>query len=267
VRAALLAAVMLGVASAAAAQAEPAPAALPATARWSSGTAAVLPAGAIEVGIFQPLRLGVGGTWELSTHPLLDLAMPGLAVKKTWWGGGRWRVASRHSLTYPSGLLVMLQKEGTGGIVTHETHVPHIIIWNNEAVGTMRLAAEHQLTGRLGVALGHAFGRSTLDTIDLPLVWPRLAPAFDTVTGVAGVDLDGAIAGPFYYCVDLDLFGIPNRRGPVAVEHAGIVTWRFGAHWAVQAGYKLVFGTYPAPGGFRAQWHIFPLADLVYSSD
>ena len=51
---------------------------------------------------YAPLRRGMGNGVELSIHPLVALLSPHLAVKKQWGTDGDWRLASRHSLMYPT---------------------------------------------------------------------------------------------------------------------------------------------------------------------
>ncbi len=230
-----------------------------------AGTAYVLPAGRISFGVFAPLRYGLGHELELSSHALLNLLMPNLALQKRWGQLGALQLASRHALYYPTGLLQVLAREGTGGILPWETRVPHILLLGNELRASLPFAGRQLVTGRVGLTLAGAVGRSTLASIDLPLVWPRLAPVFDHATVVLGVDLDGVLAGPLVYFADLDLFLIPNARGPVAVEQTTAIGYRTSERFAVLAGSKLVFGTYPAPGGRRSAWHLLPVADLVWS--
>jgi hypothetical protein len=234
--------------------------------RWAgmSGSAYALPAGAFEVGLFQPLRYGLGREVELSTHAALNLVMPNLALLKTWGQVGPMRWASRHALYYPTGLLQLVAREGTGGILPEETRVPHIIMLGNEARLSWAFAAQHLLTARAGVTVAAALGRANLSSIDLPLVWPRLAPVFNYAAFVVGADLDGVLCGPLDYFADLDLYLIPDGRGPVAVEQAAALRWRVSETFAAMVGTKLVFGTYPAPGGFRSQWHLLPIADLTW---
>ena len=64
-----------------------------------------------------------------------------------------------------------------------------------------------------------------------------------------------------------ELFGHELEHGPFAVEHSGLATWRVSSHFVVQAGYKLVLGSYPEADGFRTQWHVFPLLDAQWAFD
>ena len=71
----------------------------------SHGTADVLDDGQWELGLYAALRRGMGNDLELSVHPLTAALSPHLAVKKVWRPDGSWRLASRHSLIYPTHLL------------------------------------------------------------------------------------------------------------------------------------------------------------------
>ncbi|MEE8409850.1 MAG: hypothetical protein V3T05_09610, partial [Myxococcota bacterium] len=152
------------------------------SAAWSQGTAYTLPHGRWEVGLFQPLRYGVADSIEVGTHPLLNVLMPNVAIKKAWlgWWGGQ--LSSRHSLTYPTGLLKALSRDGTGGVLPGDTRVPHIVALTNQAVYSRPLFGELLLTVEAGVTLAASFGRSTLPTIDLPIVFPRTAAYHNVAT-------------------------------------------------------------------------------------
>ncbi|MBI5511534.1 MAG: hypothetical protein HY903_22490 [Deltaproteobacteria bacterium] len=231
------------------------------TAPWSSSTAYVLPQGRLEVGVFQPLCYGLGHNLELSTRPLLDLLMPSLAVKKAWLGFGGAVVATRHNLMYPTGLLLALSREGTGGIIAHDTRVPHILALNNEVYLTLPVARRHRLTAKVGLMLAMSVGRSTLTTIDLPLVLPRTAAYTEHVSGAFGFDLEGPLGRSFTYGFDLDLFMMNSGTSTFAVESSGVVGFVVSADFRVQAGVKVAYSELP----FGSLTWVLPQADLIWA--
>ncbi len=241
--------------------------ALPAAAErapFSSGTARVLPAGRVETGIFQPTRWGLPtkAEVELSLHPLLFFVMPNLTAKI---GLGRARsleLATTQGLVYPTPLLRLLAREGTGGVLPPDAKVPHLIAWECALLASRRLPRDHLVTVSVASTLGVRFGESDWPTIDLPLAYTRTAAFQRWLSARYGLDLDGRLAGGLHYFLDVDLHLLPFARGSVAVEHAGMLSWRRRTGgFAIHAGYKLVVGEYP----FGWQVHVLPLVDLSWA--
>jgi hypothetical protein len=232
-------------------------------ARWSTGTAHTLPKGRLEVGLFQPLRYGATDSFELSTHPLLNAVMPNWAVKTSVFDAGEWSAAVSHGVHYPTPLLRLLSREGTGGVLPSDAKVPHIIGWNAELLATYNFSPEQMATGRFGVLLAARFGESDWPTLDIPIVFPRTAAYHNTATFVGGLDFDGQIVDGLWYLVDVDLFLMPWDQGLYALEHCLMINWRVTGGFALHLGYKMVFGEYP----FGTQFQILPLLDLQLAWD
>lgn len=229
-----------------------------------AGTAYTMDAGRAEVGVFQPLRYGLTDDVELSTHALLNLLMPNAALVKRWPAVGRGRLATRHAIAYPGGLLLALAREGTGGILPHETRVPHILLLRNQVLFSQPLATWHLLTGRLGISLAPHVGQSTLDSIDMPVAFARTAALHRGWSVDAGVDVDGVISGPLRYFADVDVFVLPYADARWAVEHAAMLGYAITPGFTLQAGYKLVYGPYRY--GAR-ELDLLPLVDAVWRID
>ena len=228
---------------------------------WSRGQAYVLPQGRAELGVFTPLRYGWHDDLEVSTYPLLDILMPNLALKKVWTSVAGGVLSTRHNLMYPTGLLVALSRAGTGGILPHETRVPSIIALDNELLFTRPLAGRHSVTGKVGLMLAESFGRDTLPTIDLPIVFPRTAAFTKHASGDLGVAVQGPIWGPLAYVVDADLFLIPDRTSTVAAEGSGLIVWQATEGFRAQLGARLAYAELP----FGSMWGWVPLADAIWA--
>jgi hypothetical protein len=226
---------------------------------WSNGTAWTVPQWRVEVGVFQPLRIGLLPNLEVSTHPLVMFLMPNLAVKVPWLREGGWQIASEHGLWYPSPLVRTLRRHGTGGIWPNDTQVPDILMLNTTLYASAE-AGHQRVTAKASVQLAASIGPSTLQTLDLPLVYTRTAAWFNGVTFLAGIDLDGRVAGPFYYQTDVDLWMLTDEDASFSVEHSLLLTWQATANVQVQLGYKLVVGQYP----YGIDWDILPMADLHF---
>ncbi|NOZ03738.1 MAG: hypothetical protein GXO92_03900 [FCB group bacterium] len=222
---------------------------------WSSGTAYVLPAGRWEMGLFQPLRYGLSGGQEFSTHPLLFVKMPNLTYKRVWKADERGVIASRHQLLYPTPLLNTVARKGIGGIVSPEFTFPAMVSLHNEVLYTKKLMGSMQVTGKAGITVGVAFG--DLDkrmTIDLPLVFQRLAVFYNNWLIRLGGDVTGHLSGRWNYLVDSDVFLIPGAEENFGFEHKGLLLWNKSDRFQLAIGYKLVYGQYP----YGTQWHLLP---------
>lgn len=228
---------------------------------WSAGSAYTIPKGRWEVGLFQPLRHGQTDRLEWSTHPLWNILIPNLSIKVAWPPLDNWTFASRHTLFYPTPLLRKITHEGKFGIISPEFTIPHMVSIRNELLLTRRLGRSGLMTGRTGVALG--FASESLDernTIDLPLVFPRLADFYSGYGVHIGLDILRRITGQIDYLIDADIILHPGISEAFAFEHKGLFIWNRSSQFRINFGYKLVYGEYP----FGTQWHLFPLFDLQW---
>ncbi|MBA2662086.1 MAG: hypothetical protein H0U74_07295 [Bradymonadaceae bacterium] len=235
------------------------------TASFRADSAYPLPEGRFELGLFGPLRYGLSERVELSAYPLYFFVIPNISAKYALMASGPFQVATRHSLVYPTLLLGLVSREGTGGILQPTTNAPHILALTNEALITRALGANHSTTLKLGISVAPRFGGgdapgTELETIDLPLIYARTAAYHSFATARAGIAFAGKIAGPFAYTVDADYFFMPEMDGSFAFEHATMLSWHASDDFLVQAGYTLVFGEYP----FGTQLHVLPMIDLKW---
>lgn len=234
---------------------------------FAGHTAYVVGEDNFEIGVFGALRYGLTENVELSTHPLFLFVIPNVSAKVAWWSGENSQFASRHTLVYPTLLLNLAAREGTGGILPSTTEVPQIFALSNDALFSHQLTEHHTMTWRLGVTVAPHFGGGTtgatqFTTIDVPLVYARTAAYHSVGSGVAGLAVDGPIVGPFSFVVDADVFVMPGMDvGKFAVEQGTTLRWSPSASWIVQAGYKLVVGSYP----FGMQTDILPVVDVLWA--
>jgi hypothetical protein len=234
---------------------------------WSARTARVLPADRLEVGVFAPLRLGIGDRYELSTHPGWALVAPHLDWKIAWH---RWRTvsfASAHGLLYPTPLMRLLSREGTGGIVPHDVTYPHIIAVSHHALATIDRGG-HLLTLRAGARLAWNVtsfdGPRTWSQVEWHFIWPRAAAWFTGFAADMGLAMQGPIAWGLGYRVELDRFFMPGLRGDWAYEWAGILSYQASRRLMLRAGAK---GSYAAfPYGTRLSVP-FPIVDAIWAFD
>ena len=222
---------------------------------WSDGTAYVTPHGRWETGLFQPLKYGYSPSTELSAHPLAMAVIPNITVKHVWKVQLNATWASVHSLYYPTPLLNMLAKEGTGGLISPEFEIPPAVIIANELRVSRPINDRVIMTGKTGLALGLVFG--DLDertTIDFAVAYQRLSPLYDGAYIRIGADFDIVLTDHISLLLDDDLFLIKNSDATLGLEHKGLIKWSKSARFKAMIGYKVVFGQYP----FGNQWNIMP---------
>ncbi len=230
---------------------------------WSSGTAFLLSEGRMEIGIFQPLRYGWSKSFEFSIHPLAAFIIPNLSLKWSHGQNNRYFFATRHSIIYPTLLLRTVSKQGTGGLISPEFDIPHMISIYNEVVMSKEVLANHLLSIKAGV--NFALKSSDLDqrsTIDLPIIFPRLAVYYHGLSYRFGSDLQGKFFRRWDYLVDSEIFYTPAGDENFAFEHEGLLLWNKSERFQFSIGYKLVYGEYP----YGTQWHLlFPMLDLQWA--
>lgn len=230
---------------------------------WSSGTAYLVPTGRWEIGLFQSLRYGYSESLEFSTHPLAFFLMPNLNVK---WSHGSHRslkISTRHSIYYPTPLLRTISREGTGGIISPEFDIPHMVSIYNEVLFSKPITSSHLITGKAGFCISIKSGDLDEGTsIDLPLVFPRLNVFYQGYGFRSGCKLEGKLVKRWSYLVDIDGFYYPGANEKIAFEHTGLLLWTKSRRFQLCFGYKLTYGDYP----FGTQWHLLgPLFDLVWA--
>jgi hypothetical protein len=237
------------------------------TAPFPAGTARVVPDRRVEVGVFAPLRLGLRDRYEVAIHPAWALVAPNLDLKIAWGTRRSVSVASTHGVLYPTPLLRLLSREGTGGIVPHDVTYPHVLATSHHLLATLD-ARGHLLTLRAGARLAWNLtrfdGPRSWSQIEWHLVWPRAAAWFTGFSADVGVAVQGPIARGLGYRVEVDRFFMPGLRGDWAYEWAGILSWRASPRLLVRGGAKWSYAEFPY--GVRLS-PPFPLVDVVWALD
>ena len=224
------------------------------TSIWSYGTAHSLPKGQWEVGLFQPLRYGMSDDQDIALHPLFAIKLPNLVYKKTWVEKNSWTIATRHGFYYPTPLLQSITGAGKFKIVAPQFEFPTLIGLTNEILVTRSLG-DGLLTGKAGLLLG--LGGSDLDptsTIDVPLVYPRLAVYYNGWGLRLGSDYMAPIKGRWSGFVDGDVFMYPGSASALFFETKALLIWTKSSRLRFMVGYKITYGEYP----FGSHWQILP---------
>ena len=221
---------------------------------WSSGTAHSLPKGQWETGLFQPVRYGLNDDQDISMHPFFALKLPNLVFKKTWTEKNSWTIASQHGIYYPTPLLNYITGAGKFKIVAPQFEFPVLIGLTNEILAT-RSIAKGQLTGKAGLMIGLGGGDlDPLSTIDIPLVYPRLAVYYNGWGLRLGFDYVAPIKGRWSGFIDGDVFLYPGSSSKYFYETKVLLIWTKSSQLRLMIGYKLTYGEYP----FGSHWQILP---------
>lgn len=222
--------------------------------------APVLPPRKIEAGLFGPLRYGLTNNLEVSAHPLWFFIFPNAEVK---WYHGRyldWDIASLHGFDYPTAFLNLLQREGTGGIISPEFKIPAMFSLYSGIRVSRSFNQLYRVSGQSSLHAGVRFGAlPSGSTIDLPLAYYRLAVHYHSYQ----IRLKAVAARQLFDNWQIKLsnewFLTPAVSGRNAYEQSGSITWLKSAQTRWSIGYVLVRADYP----FGACWHLLlPTVEL-----
>ena len=221
---------------------------------WSLGTAYSLKQGQWETGLFQPLRYGINNNMDVAVHPFLAAIIPNVMIKRTREKVNDWTIATRHSAYYPTPLLQSITGSGKFKIVSGQFEFPSLIGINNDILATKNYGAG-LITAKVGLLLG--FGGSdlnSLSTIDVPLVYPRLAVYYNGWGLRFGADYNKTLSGKWSGFIDGDLFLYPGSKHGFFYESKILLIWSSNSQFRVMVGYKITYGKYP----FGNHWQIVP---------
>ncbi len=225
---------------------------------WSADSAAVLPRRRVEVGLLSETRISLGGRFELSTQPWLDLLrLPNVGVKARLADRGSWVLAAKTTLSYPTPFLKSFAHRGPFGILPEDQPIPQLVAAHARLLVTARPNAGRELTLEAGARLAAQVGENGMSSIDLPILFPRTSAYLHGATLQAGLDTRARVVGRLWAHGDLDLFVMRDPRGRYAAEYRLLAAW-LGHRFAVEAGVKGTHGEYP----FGTQEHLLPYVDV-----
>jgi hypothetical protein len=243
---------------------------------WLPGTAYTLPKGRWEIGLFQPVRWGQNDTREISFFKLTSFLMPNLTVKQRWNKKNEWTISTSHSFYYPTPLLRKLQsplgmnigEPNMFALISPQFEIPHMVSFGNSVIASKPLSNNKYLTVNVGFAF--ALGGPDLaneSTIDLPLIYHRLAVYYNGWMVRFGSNYNGNLSEKWSYLIDGDLLLIPGMKGSYSLEHKGMLTWAKSQYFNISFGYKMVAGLYPDgyPNENKVRLHLLPFFDLQWS--
>ena len=232
---------------------------------WSAGTAYTVPQGVKETGLFQPVRYASSSTREWIYHPLLFPIYPNIAMKQQWkqYAGGQ--LSYRLGFQFPTMLLRAIRKNGTGGILANDHTVPQMPAMfrlRGELLYSKPFSQAILMTYKSGLALAiGGVGTDTRTTIDLPVIYPRMAVYYNGYQFNAGIDALWQIKPKLSILIDGDILWTPGWDYPLAFENKLLFAWYKSETFVLQFGWKHSIAKYP----FGAQQHLIPIFDIMWS--
>ena len=242
-------------------------------ASWNSNSAEIITEKRWEVGLFQPFRYGYSEKTEVSAHPLLFFVMPNVSVKKQEERFRGFNCASKISFRYPTPLLNIISKKGIGGVIDPNLEIPPMVSLSYSWIMSKSLNG-FDMTIKNGIDFALVLG--SLDnraTIDLPLVYHRLALYNNGWGYHNGIDIQKRINKSFSLLVDMDFLILPeiakmqsdpsfkSLRGLYSLEHKFLLSWEKSKNFRLTTGYKLVRAELP----FGEQTRLLPYLPLFES--
>ena len=230
---------------------------------WSNKTAHTLPQGRWEVGMFGPLRYGLRESLEIEIHPLWAIISPHIAVKKDLLELGRWSLAVRQSVAYPTILMRTLARGGIGGIMPPDSTIPHIVSSDTRLLATKDYSRKASVTMRMQLHVAPRLGDSDFPHIPVPVVYPRLAAYQGAATLGVGTFMRCEMTEGLEIHTDTQLWFMAGNQANWAAEQWVSLRWFAGKKFSVDAGLVATVGAYP----YGTQWHAVPTFNLNWAVD
>jgi hypothetical protein len=229
---------------------------------WTDGTSYTIPKKRWELGLFTLSRYGISKKIEISAHPLMFFVMPQVKVKIGWGEYSGFCLATEHGIFYPTMFMNLVATKGTGGLISPEYTIPQMFAIYNRFLVSYRPFTNAIITAHGGIAFSVKFGPlNPQSTIDLPIIYPRLAVFYNQPEFDAGIDFRGKFIPRFGWLFNVENFIVCGTPDNYFMENKGVLAYTSKKEsLRVEAGYKLCFGKYPA----GPQWHLLPVIDLIF---
>jgi len=229
---------------------------------WTDGTACNIPKKRWELGLLTLSRYGITNNLEISAHPLMFFLMPQVKIKVGWGEYSGFRLATEHGIFYPTIFMRLVAAEGTGGLISPEFDIPQMFAVSNRFLVSYKPFRNALLTAHAGIAFSVKFGYlDPMSTIDLPVIYPRLAVFYNQPEFDVGIDFRGKFVPRFGWLFNVENFIVCGTPNNYFMENKGVLAYTSKKEsLRIEAGYKLCFGRYPA----GPQWHLLPVIDLVF---
>ncbi len=231
---------------------------------WTVGTAATLPQGTFQTGIFMPLRYGYKHDLEIWGHPLWFFVMPNANIKKRWYRSSEaeWIVSSNHGFSIPTLLLNKSNEKFPKYFETDTIKYPFLFTIKNELVithlldkGTTCSPPNYLLTVKLGLKYT-VNGNDTTPTINQPMLYTESMMYRYGWLWYVGADLEVHSNTFWDYSVDINF---EKAKDAFMLKHKALFVYPFRENFIFAGGYQFVFSPNPA-----SNVGLYPIADIVY---
>lgn len=230
---------------------------------WSSNSALLMPAGKWESGIFQPFRYGLNNKMEIRSNAIIFPVMPNVGLKLLHGKIMGFNLASEHDLSYPNLFLKFVSAKGIGGLISPQFSFPFILSITNSLIISKPVGTSALLAADLGLAFAIRGGKPDYTaTIDLPLVYPRMAHYYKGATIKAGITYKGKIAKKLFFEENARMFLITRSSENLFIENYGTILWATQRSLRFKIGYVLSWGGYP----FGNRIQMWPVIDILFGS-
>jgi hypothetical protein len=231
--------------------------------KWSSNTAVLMPKGKWESGIFQSFRYGINDKIELRSNALIFPVFPSAGMKVSLGGKNGYIFASEHAVSYPSLFLDLISFKGTGGLISPQYEFPFILSVSNSLIISKHIGSSSIISIDAGIDLALRTSKPDYQaTIDLPLIYPRMAHYYEGISINGSVSFKGTISKEFFYEENARLFIITRENDNLFAENNGMIMWVAGKSFRLKGGYSLSWGRYP----FGNHFQLWPLIGMVFGS-
>jgi hypothetical protein len=230
---------------------------------WSGNTALLMPKGKWESGVFQPFRYGLNEKLELRANAFIFPLLPNAGVKFSHGKIRDFDVASEHDLGYPTLFLNFAAAKGVGGLISPQFSFPFMLSFTNSLTFSKPVRSSALLAADLGLAFAVRSGKPDYQaTIDMPLIYPRMAHYYEGVSIRAGITYKGTFAKNLFYEENARMFLITRDSENFFLENYGTIMWSASKSFRFKFGYVLSWGEYPF--GFHTQ--LWPVIDIIFGS-
>ena len=226
---------------------------------WSDASASVLKKGRLEWSLLGKKRLGIKNNMELIAQPFFFFISPHIGLKKQWNTHSDFNLASVHRIGYPSILLKIMSREGTGGILPKDSTIPQIITFKNAIIVSKNIKTHYFAAANLGVELALSLGESDFPEIDFPFIYRRTAVYHNQFVPYLGIHLGGQLISKIDFELAFTAYKMTNDIGGLIFEDKAVLFWKKSNKFGVKAGVASVFGKYAYGNDAR----LIPVIDVV----
>ncbi len=214
-----------------------------------------------ESGISQPFRYGINQKFELYSNALEAVIFPNVGIKIAQGEKNGFVFASDHALSYPTRFMKFVSIKGTGGLISPQFQIPEIVSISNSIIVTKYLTSSSVLSAVLGFSFAIRSNKpDPLATIDLPLVYPRMAHYYSGSTFKLNLIYKRSISKKLFFEESAQIFLITRSNNNFFFENRGAVMLAIGKSVRIKGGYSLSNGRYP----YGSMWQLWPAVDIIF---